>query len=132
MENKNPLKYGKYAKYTHKRLLSPKKFKQKSFRTIKEGRKGKKITLGILKGERRRTKSGRIKMMPQSVLIPKKLNPMPVVSLIGRLYMAEVLSIKNKKSVKIRIDMGNGDTLMYLSADKKNILIYPIKVGTKI
>ena len=70
---RNP--YGPRAKYRHKRLRSPRRFARKSLRLTPE-RKGVRVVVGRLKGERRRVKRGARKGRPvltaQAVLTRKR------------------------------------------------------------
>lgn len=69
--------YGARAKYRHRRLRAPGRFVPGSFRLTKV-RKGVRVVVGRLKGERRRVRRGRRKgravLTPQSVLTRKR-NP---------------------------------------------------------
>jgi len=57
------------ARYHHLRALPPSRFKPGSFRTIRVGSHG--VVLGVLKGEKRHTRSGRLRQTVQAVLHPK-------------------------------------------------------------
>lgn len=69
---------GKSAAFTHKRLKAPGRFARRSFRVTKE-RKGVRVVVGKLKGERRRVRRGARKGRPvltaQAVLKRKRNAP---------------------------------------------------------
>lgn len=74
----NPVKRGGSAKFRHTRLRSPRAFTRRSFRVTRE-RKGVRVVVGKLKGERRRVRRGARKGRPvftaQAVLKRKRNAP---------------------------------------------------------
>jgi hypothetical protein len=61
--------YSAKAKFRHVRVRTPKRFVTKSLRTLSTN--GKRVIVGHLKGEKRRTKSGRTRLTVQAILRPK-------------------------------------------------------------
>lgn len=73
---------GSRARYVHRRVRSPRSFVRGSFRTIKAGKA--RVILGRLKGDRRRTRTGRRRLTVQAILTPKK-NPLSETEMLKRI-----------------------------------------------
>ncbi len=69
--HRTPNPYSAKARFRHTRVRAPRRFAKGSMRTVTLPG-GKAVVLGHLKGERRRTKAGRVKQTVQAILTPKR------------------------------------------------------------